>query len=459
MKDLTGKKIGILGLGISGISSFEFLKPIAKEIICWDDRNPEKLDDEFMIPLSDKRWQELDVIIISPGIPNSHDIFSLAHKHNILISSDIETFLNNNSNSKIIAITGTNGKSTTTSLIHHILSKNDMDYHMGGNIGKSVLSLPQHKEGYVIELSSFQLDLLQELNPDISVLLNITPDHTDRYSTNTEYCDSKKRILSKDGINIIGTSGKDSCNIYENLRSEGEKRLIPIGKKYKNLSFRKSEASICEDYTESQEIGISCTSNLLVDNFFDKISYDIEPVKSLIGTHNQENIAASFAVCRSVGIMGKDIIKHLKTFQGLKHRMQFLGSRQNIHFYNDSKATNTDAAAASLSSLDNVLWLAGGVFKEKDLSALDDAIKNIRKAYLFGKSKQLFADYLQNNNVEYEVHDTMEDAFYASINELKEELQYNILLAPACSSFDQFRNFEERGDSFIEFYKKSITMQ
>ena len=166
------KKIGIFGLGISGISSFDFLQENAQKTICWDDSetNRNKVEQQYLLPLSDPVWQTLDMIIISPGIPGSHAIFSLASKYNILISSDIELFLETNYDSEIIVITGTNGKSTVTSLIGHILQESKLDYHIGGNIGLPVLSLPQHAKGYILELSSFQLDLLSSMNPTIAAM-------------------------------------------------------------------------------------------------------------------------------------------------------------------------------------------------------------------------------------------------------------------------------------------------
>ena len=426
------KKIGIFGLGISGISSFNFLEKQKNTIICWDDSetNRNKFKQKYLFPLSDPVWQNLDKIIISPGIPNSHAIFLLALKYNILISSDIEVFLETNYDSEIIIITGTNGKSTVTSLIGHILTENKLDYHIGGNIGLPVLSLPQHAKGYILELSSFQLDLLHSINPTIAVLLNLAPDHLDRHKTYSAYCQAKEKVLLGDGLKIIGTNSKDSKNLYDKMFKSSEKNLIPI-----NLPS-----------------GICCNSTKLTDNFFDLQSYNLPELKNLVGQHNYENIASAFGVCRALGISGEDIIKHLSGFKGLPHRMQFIGKHKHISFYNDSKATNVSSAIASLSVLDNIFWLAGGVFKEKNLLAIEKFLKNIKKVYLFGKSRVLFKEYLEGK-IDYIIFETMEEAFNAAVNDaILEKKPANILLAPACASFDQFNNFEDRGNKFINFY-------
>lgn len=431
----TDKKIGIFGMGISGTSCLSFLKPMAKEIICWDDseNNRSKIEDKYLLPLSNGTWQELDIIIISPGIPHSHEVFLLANKHNILISSDIEIFMQINYDSEIIAITGTNGKSTVTALISHVLKENKLDYHMGGNIGLPVLSLPQHAKGYVLELSSFQLDLLKKINPTIAILLNITPDHLDRYSTYEEYIKSKEKILMGDGIKIIGTNSNESKTLYNNIKIKGEPRLIPLQMK-------------------SEQLGIFCDKITITDNFFDYQKYHLPDIRSLQGAHNFENMAAAFAACRALGVNANSIIKSFESFKGLDHRMQFVGLYKNISFYNDSKATNTSSAVSSLSAFDNIFWLAGGIFKEKNLLAIKQCLKNIKKAYLFGKSKLLFAEYLEGK-IDYVICENMEEAFNIAVNDAeKQVVEANILLAPACSSLDQFKNFEDRGFNFINLY-------
>jgi UDP-N-acetylmuramoylalanine--D-glutamate ligase len=439
-----GKKIGIFGLGLTGISSFRALKDLADTIVCWDDseKNRDNFINEYgskyIFGLSNNIWINLDKIIVSPGVAKSHKVFSLSKQYNILISSDIQLFLEENKNAKIIAVTGTNGKSTTTSLIGHILRQNGLNYHVGGNIGLPVLDLPQNTnnkeiEGYVLELSSFQLDLLNEFNPDIAVLLNITPDHLDRHGSFAEYCNAKFKAFKGDGIKIIGIDSKASAEFCNYLKSTNDKKVIAIG-------------------PHSSTYDISCSSELIIDKFFNMEQYKLPALNNLPGPHNQENIAASFAVCRSLGLMPSQIIHPVPNFKGLKHRMQNLGTKKGISYYNDSKATNATSSAYALASLDNIFWLAGGIFKEESLLPVAKELKNVKKAYLFGQSKMTFVDYL-TDKIECELCQTMEEAFHkATTDALKASSGVNILLSPACSSFDQFNNFEDRGNQFIKLY-------
>ncbi len=440
MYNLKNKKIGIFGLGVTGESIYLEISTQTNDIICWDDSEQNRLNfkaQNALFDLSDKKWLSLDIIFISPGIPSNHAVFLLAKEHNLLISSDIELFLHANPNSKIIVITGTNGKSTTTALVGHILNNSGYDFPIGGNIGLPVLSLPQNKMGYVLELSSFQLDLIQFFNPTISVLLNITPDHLDRHGTFEEYCKAKMRALRGDGLKIINIDNKTSKEIYEVLTRNGEKKIIAIS-------------------THKQKNTISCSKNSIDDNFYDNLSTNLPNLPNLPGLHNQENIATSYAVCRSLGLKPQEIADQLSSFGGLKHRMQNVGSSGNITYYNDSKATNASSAAASLSAAQNIFWLAGGVFKEENLKPLEKSLKNVKKAYLFGKSKLLFLEYLKDK-IDFEMFDTMQEAFAkANIDAKQATKKASIILAPACSSFDQFKNFEDRGNQFIDLCNEKL---
>ena len=440
MYSLKNKKIGIFGLGITGISIYSDIAHHTNEIICWDDSEKNRTnfqDQKTLFDLSNERWKSIDTVFISPGVPNNHQIFLLAKQYNILISSDIELFLHHNPHSKIIAITGTNGKSTTTALIGHILNNCGYDFPIGGNIGMPVLSLPKNKTGYVLELSSFQLDLISFFNPTISVLLNITPDHLDRHGTFDEYCKAKMRALRGDGIKVIGIDTDASREIYDTLAHSGEKNIIAIS-------------------TSNKKNTISFSNCILHDDFYDADSYKIPESQNLAGKHNKENITAAYAVCRSLGLKPNDIIDQLPSFQGLKHRMQNLGSKNNITYYNDSKATNASSAAGSLTSMQNIFWLAGGIFKEESLDPLEKSLSNVKKAYLFGESSLLFSGYLKDK-VDFEVFDTMQEAFSkANIDAKNAKEHAYIVLAPACASFDQFRNFEERGNKFIDLCNEEL---
>lgn len=446
------KKIGIFGLGITGKSVYQKLIYFNKEILCYDDSqtNREIFINQFgnqtITSLDNKKWTQLDKIVISPGIPHSHAIFQLASQNNILISSDIELFIEENPASEFIFITGTNGKSTVTALTEHILTKAGLGFYIGGNIGKPVMSLPFNEKGYIVELSSFQLELLNKINPNISVITNITPDHLDRYETIEEYTQAKEKILAPNALKIIGINSVISKNIYLKLKKIYGVKILPIS----NLEKIKN--------------GIFCNDERLEDNFFDQKNYLLSKLPHLQGSHNKENIAIAYALCRALLVAGSFIIKALESFKGLNHRMQYIGSCQNIDFYNDSKATNISSSLASLSSFENIIWFAGGKFKENSFDELKPILKNIKKAYFFGESKNLFANFLDsssNYKPEYEICDNLEEAFDKAIKYSKNKTKngkLTFLLAPACASYDQFKNFEERGKFFSSLVENIITL-
>jgi UDP-N-acetylmuramoylalanine--D-glutamate ligase len=432
--------IGILGLSRTGLSVFKFLHNKGKSVICYDDNIEHrqnfinKFGDDCMVDIENQAWQACDKIVVSPGIPHSHKIFTIAKERDINITSDIELFLQNNQNSKFILITGTNGKSTTTALIGHILKQNGLDFIIGGNIGLPVLDLPQNKYGYVLELSSFQLELLGALDAEMSVITNITPDHLDRHGTMDEYVRIKKKILHHNGIKILGIDNEITANIYKHYKLDEAKKVI---------GFSANDIH--------HEV-VTCTNDEIIDNFFDKKHYKLPFIATLVGRHNAQNIATSFAVSRVAGIAGEDIIKAIISFPGLEHRMQFVSKIGNISFYNDSKATNTDSAKASLSALDNIFWLVGGIFKE-DYLQIEGALSGVRKAYVFGQDRDLFSEYLFGKK-EYVIVENMEKALQQAYKDaITFGNECNILLAPACASYDQFKNYEDRGHQFMELVK------
>lgn len=436
----SAKKYGIFGLGLTGQSVYKYLNNVSS-LICWDDseksRNDfcEKYQDCNLVPFTEDSWKILDEIIIAPGVPHSHVIFAIAKKNNIKISSDVEIFLQTHLGKPIIAITGTNGKSTTTALIHHLLNASGLNYAMGGNIGIPLLDLPE-AEGYILELSSFQLDLLSNMPFSVSVLLNLTPDHLDRYNNCDDYYKSKLRIFQNHGVKIIGIDTKDSTEYY-NL--------------HKNLDF----IAVTSQATKQDQKAVICTKNEIIDNYFRGQTYPLPVMDNLIGAHNQQNIAASIAVGCALRIDPTAIIKYLPEFKPLEHRMEYLGIKNGIKYYNDSKATNISSSVCALSSFDNIYWLAGGIFKENSLEELNDCLKNIRTAYLFGRDSNIFAEYL-SGKIECKIFNNMTEAFaQANIDAEKIKLEGSIiLLSPACSSFDQFKNFQDRGNSFKKLYDK-----
>lgn len=440
---LATKKIGIFGLGITGTAAFKAIHNIAKEIIAWDDKSANreefslKFASDFLVDLSDTRWRDLDQILLSPGIPLTHMIRQISGQYNIEIISDIDILFEECKTAEFIGITGTNGKSTTTALTHHILKNVKYDVAMGGNIGVPALALPLHKKGYVLELSSFQLDLIRSFKSTIAVLLNITPDHLDRYKTFSSYTAAKEKILNSfksGGYGIVGIDNEITAKIFEKFAVNNSK-IIPISS------------------TKITGHGISVIGNMIHDNMFKPLTYVLPDNKSLQGNHNKENIAASVAICRLLKVDYEKILEGVESFKGLPHRAEYLGVYKNIHFYNDSKATNADAASKSLSFLDNIYWLAGGVAKEGGISELKPLFGQIKKAYLFGQDKKLFAETLENA-VEFEIYEDLNQAFLKAVNDaLNDESKVkNILLAPAAASMDQFKNFEHRGEVFRQLF-------
>jgi UDP-N-acetylmuramoylalanine--D-glutamate ligase len=441
------ENIGVFGLGKTGNSVYQSLNKVAK-VICYDQNSNSReafakiYGADNIVNLSDPRWLTLDKIVLSPGVPLSHDLVKMANAHNITITSDIDLLFDKSSKANFIAITGTNGKSTTTALIGHILQFCGLNYPVGGNIGNPVLTLKSDCAGYVLELSSFQLDLLKSFKAKIAVLLNITPDHLDRHHNMENYIAAKKKLFDRmadDSFAVINVDDALTNQIFLELKEENSMNLLPIS------------------VTQRLSRGISINDNVLYDNIFESIIIPLPKNKSLQGLHNQENIAASFAVCRIMGLSAKQIIAAIEQFHGLPHRMQYIGTVANISFYNDSKATNAIAASKSISSLNNIYWLAGGVAKEGGISDLLPWLPNIRKAYIFGQDKDVFASAL-SGKVEFQICQDLTEAFNSAFMEAKENKDSlkNILLAPACASYDQFKNFEERGDLFIKLCNNKI---
>ncbi|MCC8419016.1 MAG: UDP-N-acetylmuramoyl-L-alanine--D-glutamate ligase [Rickettsia endosymbiont of Glossina mortisans submortisans] len=442
MNSHTKQKIGIFGLGKTGISVYEELQGKC-DVIVYDDLKAnrdifeELYTNNSIAALSDSRWQNLDKIVLSPGIPLTHKIVGIAKNFNIPIISDVDLLFEKSKNLNFIAVTGTNGKSTTTVLISHILNGNGLDYPVAGNIGVPALQAKASKDGYILELSSFQLDLVKTFTAKIAVLLNITPDHLDRHQDMTGYIAAKSKIfdrMDKDSYAVINIDNDYCREIFITLQQEQRIKLIPFS------------------VTKILENGISVVDDKVKDN---DISYKLSFNKNLQGTHNYENIAASYAVAKIIGVESKKILESISSFQSLPHRMQYIGSINNISFYNDSKATNAISAVQSIKALDNIYWLAGGIPKEGGIEEIKPYFSKIKKAYFYGQAKEIFANTAKNI-VDFVICDNLEQAFDLAYKDAagdNAEVK-NILLAPSCSSYDQFKNFEERGELFMKLSKR-----
>jgi UDP-N-acetylmuramoylalanine--D-glutamate ligase len=463
LKKQKNKNIGIFGLGKTGLSAYDALKEVASKVICFDDSEDSrksflKLHPEGqVVPIDNKQWAELDKIILSPNIPlefpKKHPLVTLAEKYNITISSDMELLHEEFPNTPFIGITGTNGKSTTTALIGHILQNCAKPFQVGGNIGQACLTLdePKNDVGYVLELSSYQIDLLKNFHLKVAVLLNITPDHIDRHGTFENYVIAKKKLFSflyKDSTAVLAIDNSYTKEIYNELISTDKLfNIVPVS------VSQILDIGIYIEYKDSEKF--------ICDNFFNKgTKVKLKANKYLQGNHNLENILVSYATAKAIGCKDGEIMTAIDSFQGLPHRMQFIAECNNIKFYNDSKATNADSAEKSLSSLDNIYWLAGGLPKEGGIESLIHLKDRIIKAYLFGQAAQEFALTLEGK-IEYIICENITEVFKAAVKDAETDhfANYkNILLAPACASWDQFKNFEERGNKFIELVKNYINL-
>lgn len=441
------QNIGIFGLGKTGLSVYEVLKEEA-QIIVYDDSKDNRdifaglYGEKYLTNLASSKWQNCDKIILSPGIPLDHEIVRLASRYSVPIISDIDLLFENSKNSNFIAVTGTNGKSTSTALISHILNLNGFDYPAVGNIGLPALKAGTARAGYVLELSSFQLDLIKTFKANIAILLNITSDHLDRHKNMDSYIAAKRKIfdrMAKGDYAIINIDNDYCREIFLSLKQE------------KNINV------IAFSVSEILNKGISIVKDKIYDKFFADVSFTLPFNKNLQGLHNYENIAASYAAARAMGLEPSQILASIKQFQGLPHRMQYIGSVGRVGFYNDSKATNAEAASKSIKALDNIYWLAGGIAKEGGIEEIKPLFDKIKKAYLFGQAKETFARTLKGK-VDFEICENLEQAFnnaYEDACKDKEGVK-NILLAPSCSSYDQFKDFEQRGELFIKLCQEKI---
>lgn len=459
----------VYGLGKSGLSSIESLaiKFPNSKVIGTDD-NLTVLDNNSCKILKDKfnnisflkpteiKYNQHSKIIFSPGIPlyypSRHKVLEVCQKYQIKLICDIELFYQlNNQQNKFIGITGTNGKSTTTALIGFILEQLKNNVAVGGNIGTACFELPQNKNNcYVFEISSYQLDLMNQTKFDIANLTNITPDHLDRHGSMANYIEAKKRIFANQtdkDFAIINLDNSLTQNIFEEFKNNSN---------FKATLIATSLQSIVSN-------GVSIINNQLYNSINnEQICLPISS-KFLYGNHNYQNIALAFASVYCYYLknnfnnfnateISQAIITAIENFKGLDHRLQIVREHNNIRFINDSKATNADSTINALRAFDNIFWILGGKPKDGGIDTLTPYFNKVIKAYLIGEASDQFAEFLQKNNVNFEKCNDLKNAFSKSLSDAKNNSlsQKNILLSPACASFDQWKNFEERGDFFCK---------
>jgi UDP-N-acetylmuramoylalanine--D-glutamate ligase len=444
---LTGKKVALFGLGGSGFATARALAAGGADVTAWDD-NPDSVakaaaEGIRTADLHGIDWSAQALFVLSPGVPLTHPkphwTVDLAHAAGVEIVGDVELFVRERRahapDCPFIAITGTNGKSTTTALIAHILKSSGRDTQLGGNIGTAVLTLdpPKAERYFVVECSSYQIDLSPTLNPSAGILLNLTPDHLDRHGTMQHYADVKERLVAGSDVAVVGIDDSHSALIADRVERAGVKVI--------RISRRNVVAQGI--YAEGSRL-IQATGGAMLP------FADLEGIQTLRGSHNAQNAAAAVAACLAVGVSADDIRAGLSSFPGLKHRMQPVGRRGGVLFVNDSKATNADAAAPALSSYDRIYWIAGGLPKTGGITTLAPYFPRIAKAYLIGEAAAEFAATL-GEAVPYEISGTLERAVtHAAADAGRDESGPSVvMLSPACASFDQYKNFEVRGDAFV----------
>jgi UDP-N-acetylmuramoylalanine--D-glutamate ligase len=444
-----GQWVAVFGLGSSGLASAQALKAGGANVVCFDDSTERIADAEaaglYTDDLREIDWSNITALVLAPGVPLTHPkphwVVTKAREAWVEIIGDIELFCRERATSgpscPFVAITGTNGKSTTTALIAHLLRSAGIDVQMGGNIGVPILALEPFAAGrvYVIEVSSYQIDLAPSLKPSVGVLLNISEDHLDRHGTMEIYSALKTLVpasIEPSGTAVIGVDDRNS-----RLAAE---RVSRAGKPVVRVSI-----------TAPLRDGIYAEGSRIVGALGGKAHpiAQLTGIGSLRGAHNAQNAAAAIAVAQSFGMDLTGIQKALTTFPGLPHRMEEVGRLGKVLYVNDSKATNADSAARALASFDDIFWIAGGKPKTGGITSLQEFFPRIRKAYLIGEAAAEFAATLEGQ-VPYEISQVLSAAVDAATRDAhgSDAAEPVVLLSPACASFDQYRNFEVRGTAF-----------
>jgi UDP-N-acetylmuramoylalanine--D-glutamate ligase len=446
-----GRTVAVFGLGRTGLTAARALIAGGAGVALWDDnpkgREAAEAEGLPLVDLSAADWSGFAALLLSPGVPLTHPAphwtVEKAREAGVEVIGDIELFARAvnaapaHKRPKIAAITGTNGKSTTTALLGHMLTAAGRDARVGGNIGLGVMGLADMHGGavYVLELSSYQLDLTSSLKPDAAILLNLSPDHLDRHGGMEGYLAAKKRILLNQGKGdtaVIGVDDPWCQRICTEITAANRRTIRPVSA------------------GKAMGRGVYVLSGVLYDATGDRTVEvaDLTRARSLPGKHNWQNAAAAYAAALALGLSPEEAANGLMTFPGLAHRMETVGRVGRVRFVNDSKATNADAARQALSSYPKVYWIAGGRAKDGGIEDLHDLFPRVAKAYLIGEAAEAFAKTLdgavptvQCGRMEAAVAAAFADASAADEDAI-------VLLSPATASFDQFADFEARGEAF-----------
>ncbi|WP_299654211.1 UDP-N-acetylmuramoyl-L-alanine--D-glutamate ligase [uncultured Tateyamaria sp.] len=452
---LSGAKVAVLGLGRSGLSAARALEAGGAVPICWDDNPDARARAEAEgFACADLRthgaFEDVARLIVSPGIPHLYPapnpVIVAAWAAGVPVDNDIGLFFQSFATSewnrfdtapRVIAVTGSNGKSTTCALIHHIMEVAGRPSQLAGNIGRGVLDIepPHDGEVVVLELSSYQTDLARSLTPDVAVFTNLSPDHLDRHAGMGGYFAAKRRLFAEGGPDraVIGVDEHEGRFLAGQLsEGNGDDRVIRVSVEEKLTGpgwqvFAKK--GFLAEFRKGRQVA----------------SVDLRGVAGLPGAHNHQNACAAYAAARAVGVAPKVIEQAFHEFAGLPHRSQTIAEAAGVRYVNDSKATNVDSAAKALSAFENIRWICGGLQKEGGLDPLNAVSGRVKKAYVIGREAAQFAMQL---DVEAQVCGTMAEAVAAAMDDA--ESGDVVLLAPAAASFDQYDSFERRGEDFVD---------
>jgi UDP-N-acetylmuramoylalanine--D-glutamate ligase len=446
-----GRRVALFGLGGSGLATLRALAAGGAEAAAWDDDEKARARAAAAgfapVDLSAVDWRAFAALILAPGVPLSHPephwTVKRARAAGAPIVGDVELFarerLARAPRAPFVAVTGTNGKSTTTALIAHILGEAGRDVAAGGNIGVPILDLPPPAETrvHVVECSSFQIDLAPSLAPTVGALINLTPDHLDRHGTLENYAAIKERLVARAETALIGVDDAPCRAVAARLRRSEAARGAP-----QVVAVSAAPSPLADVWVEDR---------FVVARDGGAARVDLRAAPALRGAHNGQNAAFAFAAARALGLSGEEIARGMASFPGLAHRLEQVGRLGRVLFVNDSKATNADAAEKALMSFRDIYWILGGKPKAGGVEPLRGLFDRVAKAYLIGAASDEFARALQGA-VAFERCGTLENAVSAAARDAAESAAAEpvVLLSPACASYDQFANFEERGDRFRE---------
>ena len=442
-----GRNFAVVGLGRNGMPAATTLKAMGADVLVWDDSEAARdaaAAAGFTVGDPSRSGQHFHALVLSPGIPHlrpkPHRIATWAHEQTLPIFSDAELLfhavLAAGSHARFAGITGTNGKSTTTALLAHILSTAGIPNAAGGNLGPAALALPMLGDDgvYVLEMSSYMLERIASLRFDVAAMLNLSADHLDRHYDMAGYAMAKRAIFGRQGPTNLAVIGIDDP-LSRTMAGALRRHAAPM-------------VAISGGSPPDQQADIWCEAGILRDRIGPILSMAEAP--ALPGPHNAQNAAAAAAMAMHLGVSRADIARGITSFPGLAHRQQLVGSRGGIAFVNDSKATNADAAARALACYPNLVWIAGGIAKEGGIESLAPLFDQVAHAVLIGRDAAMLANALERHNIATTMAGTLDAAVPAAYAAARALGAGTVLLSPACASFDQFSGFDARGDRFAE---------